>query len=295
MRLSLFACLLGLTTVVSPVAAQSGAAPLLTGTITDEAGSPLPYATVGVVGKPIGTVADANGAFRLSLPATVAPDDSIQFALLGYRRQYFRAAALLTHPGAPDPTNALRIKLPENAAELPAVSVHAPGMKVQKIGNHHYKTRLQTNFAIGAEPGQNVGSEIGRIFQLPRKGVWLDRFRFVVSGNTFDTVRFRINVYSLRHGVPDQPLLQQPIYKEISGKRATWVEVDLRPANLFVEDEVAVAVEWVSHSRKGQSLATPLLMPAFATHLYRYGAANHWKRFPGMSACMELTVLAPLE
>ena len=38
-------------------------------------------------------------------------------------------------------------------------------------------------------------------------------------------------------------------------------------------------------------LALPLLMPAFATHLYRYGAANRWKRFPSMSTAMQLTVL----
>ncbi|SFQ04266.1 hypothetical protein [Hymenobacter arizonensis] len=113
----------------------------------------------------------------------------------------------------------------------------------------------------------------------------------MLSANDFDTVQLRINVYQLRNGEPSAPLLQQPIYKQIVGKGARRVQVNLRDTNLFVDDNaVAVTVEWVSHSRHGKQLALPLLMPAFATHLYRYGAANHWKRFPSMSTTMELRV-----
>ncbi|HYE77773.1 MAG TPA: carboxypeptidase-like regulatory domain-containing protein, partial [bacterium] len=236
---------------------------------------------------PVGTVADATGHFRLALPASVAEADTLQVALLGYAPRTWTVRELLSQPaGLP-----LRVQLAERPALLPAATVRAARLKQERIGNHHYKTTLQTNFALGAEPGQNVGSEIGRVFQLPRGGAWLDRFRFVVCGNTFDTVRLRINVYRLRDGVPREPLLAEPLYRDVIGKRATWVDVDLQPLNLFVDaGEVVVAVEWVGHSRKGDSLGMPLLMPAFATHLYRYGAASRWKRFPGMSTCMELTV-----
>ena len=74
---------------------------------------------------------------------------------------------------------------------------------------------------------------------------------------------------------------------------ARRVRAALGSEDVFASGEIAVAVEWVSHSRRGQQLALPLLMPAFATHLYRYGAANTWKRFPSMSTTMVLTVLKP--
>ncbi len=264
-----------------PLAAQARA---FTGVVVDSAsGQPLPYATVGVVNQPIGTVADAAGRFRLTLPAAAAPTDSVRFGLVGYRPELVALTALPTAPA--------RIALAEATLALPEATVRARGLDTVLIGNPQYQTRLITNFALSEEPGQNVGSEIGRIFQLPRRGAWLESFQCVISSR-FDTVRLRLNVYRLRHGVPAEPLLTRPLYRDLIGARRRWVHFDLRAENLFVTDgEVAVTVEWVGHSRQQERLGIPLQMPAFATHLYRYGAANRWKRFPGMSTAMELTVL----
>ncbi len=113
----------------------------------------------------------------------------------------------------------------------------------------------------------------------------------MLSANNFDTVQLRVNVYELRDGLPARPLLRHPLYRQLTTPGARRVHLSLREENLFVADAVVVAVEWIGHSRRGRELALPLLMPAFATHLYRYGAANRWKRFPSMSTAMELTVL----
>ncbi len=280
MRFSLFS-LLSLTLLARFANAQPHA---LHGHLRDETGAPLPYATVGVVGRPIGTVADATGAFRLLLPATIAATDSIRFGLLGYRALTLAVSAL--------PANPQQIALPEAVTALAETTIRARRLDTVRIGNHHYRTRLQTNFALGDEPDQNLGAEIGRVFQLPRHGAWLESFRCVI-GSGFDTVRVRLNVYRMRSGVPAEPLLTRPLYRELIGAKARWVTFDLHAEQLFVAaDEVAVSVEWVGHSRqRGRNLSIPLLMPAFGTHLYRYGAANRWKRFPGMSTTMELTVL----
>ena len=136
-----------------------------------------------------------------------------------------------------------------------------------------------------------MGSEIGRVFQLPKEGAWLDAFEFVLSANDFDTVQLRVNVYEVRNGLPARPLLRHPLHQQLTTPGARRVRLSLRQEDLFVADAVVVAVEWIGHSRRGRELALPLLMPAFATHLYRYGAANRWKRFPSMSTTMELTVL----
>lgn len=278
--------LLALLSALLPArAGQAQPAPVrqLTGVITDSAARPLPFATVGVVGKGVGTVADADGRFQLMLPASVVGTDTLRFALLGYASRCWAVAGL---PAAP-----LTVALSEKKVALPAVAVKARGLDTMSIGNSHYRTRLQTNFALGGQPGLNVGSEIGRVFQLPHRGAWLEEFMFILSANDFDTVQLRINVYQLRNGVPAEPLLRQPLYQLIARSGSRRVRVDLRQENLFAHDEIAIAVEWVGHSRRGKQLALPLLMPAFGTHLYRYGAANRWKRFPGMSTTMQLMVL----
>jgi uncharacterized membrane protein len=278
--------LLTLASLPTRLAVAQAAAPrLLKGLITDSAGQPLAYATAGVVGKGVGTVADEHGRFGLSLPASVAATDSLRFALLGYASRTWQVAALPTAP--------LTVVLPAASINLPNVAVRARGLDSARIGNRHYRTNLQTNFALGSQPSLNVGSEIGRVFQMPQRGTWLERFDFVLCANDFDTVQLRINVYQLCHGEPGTSLLQQPIYKQIVGQGPRRVQVDFHAANLnlFVNDDaVAVTVEWVGHSRQGRQLALPLLLPAFATHLYRYGAANNWKSFPSMSTAMELRV-----
>ena len=264
-----------------PAAAQSRT---LTGVLLDSTTQPpLPYATVGVVGQPIGTVADAAGRFNLDLPTRVSATDSLRFGLVGYRVRTLALRAL--------PAGELQVSLAEAAVLLPAATVRARGLRRQRIGNHNWNARMQTNFALGTQPGQNVGSEIGRIFQLPRGGAWLDTLRFAI-GNTFDSVRLRVNVYALEDGRPGRALLTHPIYlRRVKGQRG-WCVADFRTENLFVPDDaVVVAVEWVSHSPQFNGrLAIPITVPAFGTHLYHYGAANEWKRFPGMSACLELVV-----
>ncbi len=255
----------------------------LQGRLTDADGKQLSYATVGIVGQPVGTVADAEGRFQLTLPASIAPTDSIRFGLVGYRAQTLPVAAL--------PPNPVLISLPEAAMALPEATIRARGLRRQRIGNHNWNAKMQTNFALDEVPGHNVGAEIGRVFQLPKGGAWLDTLRFAMA-NTFDSVRLRVNVYALEDGRPGRSLLQRPLYLTRVKNQRGWVIVDFRPENLFVTDEaVVVALEWVSHSPQPDGLlALPITVPAFATHLYRYGAANNWKRFPGMSACLELVV-----
>jgi hypothetical protein len=255
----------------------------LHGQLTDDAGQPLAYATAGIVGQPIGTVADAHGRFQLALPATVAATDSIRFGLVGYRPRTLVVAAL--------PPSPLQIRLPEATLVLAEASVRAKGLRRQRIGNHNWNANMQTNFAISKVPGHNVGAEIGRVFQLPKGGAWLDTLRFAIA-NTFDSVRLRVNVYALEDGHPGRSLLQRPHYLTRIKHQRGWAIVDFRSDNLFVRDEaVVVALEWVSHSPQPEGiLALPITVPAFGTHLYRYGAANSWKRFPGMSACLEIVV-----
>ncbi|SFQ04236.1 carboxypeptidase-like regulatory domain-containing protein [Hymenobacter arizonensis] len=124
-----------------PAAAQATAPRLLAGLITDAAGQPLGYATVGVVGQGVGTVADEHGSFRLSLPATVTPTDSLRFALLGYASRTWSLVAL---PPAP-----VTVALPQASVSLADVAVRARGLDSARIGTHRYRTNLQTNFALG--------------------------------------------------------------------------------------------------------------------------------------------------
>ena len=118
----------------------------------------------------------------------------------------------------------------------------------------------------------------------------MSEFKFYVGANNFDTTRFRVNIYNVKNGRPNQLLNQQDIITTLIQHQKGWASVDLSPQQLFVKEDVIVAVEWIEHSKKGRFLQLPITMPAFATHFYKYGSQDKWKRFRGMSTAMVLTV-----
>ena len=84
MKMFRFIPLLLFSILILPVSAQTLPA-TLTGFVADETGVPLPFASVGVVNTPVGTVADDNGRFTLYLTESVRLTDTVQISLLGYK------------------------------------------------------------------------------------------------------------------------------------------------------------------------------------------------------------------
>lgn len=259
----------------------------LTGLVTDETGAPLSFASVGVVNTSAGTVADDNGRFTLYLTESVRLTDTVQISLLGYKSDR-RPVGQLAEILQAEPI----IVLMSRPAQLAEITVRSSQWQVRQTGNTNVQTRMKTNFALAGKPRQNLGAQIGRVFRIPKRGAFLEEFRFFISANNFDSTRFRINVQTLRLNYPDSNLLQRAVYVALKPKQTGWITVDLRPYNLFAADNVAVSVEWVDYGGKGNYLGIPITVPSVgAVHLYKFASQSGWKKFGQMSACMDLTML----
>ncbi len=256
----------------------------ITGVIVNvNTGEALPYVNIGVVGTTYGTVSDLNGAFELYLPQDISDSYSIRSSSIGFISYTLTVAdARRKLP--------LQIELMPTSLTLPEVLVK-PGFKnFDTQGNINADAKMVTNLAIQNRPNQNLGSEIGRKFHT-RKPAYLQTFRFYITRNNFDTIRFRVNVYDLNGGKPGVNILHENIIMEINNRKTGWVEVDLSAYQIQVEKAFAVSAEWVYASSKGSQLGFPVTIPAVgATHFYKYGSQNKWKKFPQMSACMEVTL-----
>ncbi len=268
-----------------PIAMSAQNERLLSGKVVDEHTHELAYVNIGIVGTSIGTVSGLDGSFQLYLPATVGEGDSIRFSTVGHEGRTWQ----LGHYRSAMGDNA-DIQLPSAAYDLPMVEVRPSFAKQKTIGMDRPGTRMAVNFAISDKPNQNLGAEIGRKFNLPKGQVQLDSFRFYVSRNNFDTVRLRVNLYQLERGRPGRPLLKENIIVELKPRQRGWVGVDLRPFGLVAEGNVVMSVEWVYHAGRGTALSMPIAMPSGGVHFYKFGSQGHWKKFPGMSAAMELMV-----
>lgn len=278
-----FSCLTGLllTLAVLPTAGQSVAEPdRVSGRLTDPSGKPLAYVSIGVPGTPIGTVSEENGAFVLYGGGRLAETDSVRFSLIGYQPRLLTWGQLKAEPDG----NAIRL---EEAFQL-LNEVRVSGRKpvVRTLGKESAQSLMATNFALSNKPRQNLGAEIGRRFNLPNRACRLEKYRFCV-GTNFDTVTFRINVYSARDF---RNLLTRNIYQTLGGKHQGWVEVDLEPYNIVLDEDIIVSLQWVDNTEKGTFLQMPIHMPAPATHYYKYGSQDRWRKFTGMTTPMNLTI-----
>jgi len=82
--------LLGLLLVLGSTAFAQRA---ITGTVTDEFGEPVPFATVGVVGTTIGTTTDFDGNFTLSIPADA---ERLSVSFMGFRTRILDIGGTVT-------------------------------------------------------------------------------------------------------------------------------------------------------------------------------------------------------
>jgi hypothetical protein len=169
-------------------------------------GAALAYASIGIPGSSVGTVAGEEGRFLLEIPENMklGDKDSVQFSLLGFAPKSLPVTAWAS---AAQP---LEVRLEPSAFQLREVVVRPDNSRLEILGKEKMKARMSVNFAINGKINQNLGSEIGRRFKV-EKPSRLESFKFYVAANDFDTVRFRINVYNLKKGEPGDNLLKDNI------------------------------------------------------------------------------------
>lgn len=262
----------------SPVAAQTVR---LQGYILDAAtAEPVPYAGIGIPGTTYGTVSTPEGYYELLLPENSA--DSVRIYGLGYSARILSVDSMRQHTV---------LHLQPTPQRLPEVTVRPQKTNRIEMGSERENTNMKVNFVVHKQPNQNLGSEVGREFKLKNPAL-LEKCSFMLKYNNFDTVRFRVNVYTIQHGKPAQNITPENIIIELTGKKMGWIDVDLLPYDIECEGKIAISIEWVYSSGKGTYLALPIAMPMIgSTHFYKYGSQNDWKAFDGMSASLRLSVL----
>ncbi len=280
-RLKLF---FNLLTIFSPFLVLAQESLLIEGKTATANGQTLAYVNIGVLGTSIGTVSAPDGTFKLYLKEGINEEQIVRFSHVGYESKDFTIASLRLLQTS--------IVLEPAAIDLQMVEV-LPDFKQKKwIGHKKTKAVTVTNFAISNKPNQNLGAAIGRKFRLGKQATQLKQFRFFLSYNDFDTVRFRVNIYTLKNGKPSKLVNTQEIVTELLPQQRDWVTVDLDPYKIITKGTIAVSIDWIYHSEKGKYLQLPLTIPAIGTtHYYRFGSQNKWKRFMGMSTAMELEIL----
>jgi hypothetical protein len=221
--------------------AQAAADDQLAGQVLDQATRrPLGFVSVGVLRHPFGTVADARGRFTLTLPARYDAD-SVRFSLLGYAARTVAVAELrrLVRGGP--------LLLRAQAVPLRPARVQAAGLKRRVVGNQGKGMLEDYKYNL-------AGNQSGQLMAVKRPA-FLQEMSFKVTHCTYDTLYFRLNVYRLKDGFPEENILPKPVYLRISREQtADRIYVNLRPYKLWLTEDVAVCLELVRSLGKGTLL-----------------------------------------
>jgi pimeloyl-ACP methyl ester carboxylesterase len=235
---------------------------------------PVPYATIGIKGKSLGTVADENGSFSFTVPAiAVSDEEQVIVSCVGYKNEEIALSAFkLGHQ---------RISLPPAQISLSEVTVKARKVKTKTFGRTGNSTLMVANmFTENNLVSDELAKEQGTIIKRDNE-VLLRDFNMHVAFNRFKYVRFRLNIYNVKDGLPDKTLLKEDIVFDVKEPNG-WVKVDLSGHHILLEgqDKVAVTIQWLkSEALEGKRKSFAISAVPVPTHsiLFREKSQDQWK------------------
>ncbi|KUG07709.1 hypothetical protein ASU33_15435 [Solirubrum puertoriconensis] len=200
-------------------------------------GQPVPFATLGVPRRGLGTVADENGRYLLRLPDNFA--DTVVVTSIGFSR----ALLLPAHLAAGQRV----VRLAPQEQTLENVVVAHRRVKPATLGRKTAKGDLRW---VAGSSGKNTvddewGWELGAVLH-PAKPAVLEAFHVYLHDNNYELLRFRLNLYAYGQGKPGKTLLQQDVQLKAWPKQKGWLTVDLRSYNINLEAQpVAATIQWL--------------------------------------------------
>lgn len=248
----------------------------IAGVILDvETQEPLPFVNIGIPGKGIGTVAQADGSFTLRLDGA-ADKDTIRISMIGYATEKIPAHAWMIR-------SEVRIQLSPVDQQLDMVVVRPRDLKPARLGNDYDSPSVQVGFIGDSEDTTVVnppGAELGTIMKVKKdRTFYLDSCGLNFSAFTPDSAVLRINFYQLNNDEPDILLNTQPIYVTVY-KDQRHVRLDLRPYNISADNDFVMAAEWLI-DLKGKEEKILFCGGFFGSGIrYRTTSLDSWKKVP---------------
>ncbi|WP_298149770.1 carboxypeptidase-like regulatory domain-containing protein [Flavobacterium sp.] len=210
------------------------------GTVKDKtSGEALAYVNIGIVNKNVGTVTDANGKFTLAIDSSF-DGETIRISMVGYKALVFPAAdfkkKITTDP---------LLFLERSTSNLKEVVIKKKKMTTGILGNVPARKTESAGFVNNV-----LGNEIGVPIKLKKKPTYLKSFHAMIDFNRYRELKFRLNFYDLKDGLPNNSLLSENIIVTSTLKKGQ-LDVDLTPYNIWAEGDFFVSIELIEGLGEG--------------------------------------------
>ncbi|MBC7411991.1 MAG: carboxypeptidase-like regulatory domain-containing protein [Bacteroidia bacterium] len=198
---------------------------------------PLEYINVGIPNKGVGTVSNEQGLFTLSIPDSLSTE-FIKISAIGYATKTIRISQLKT---------ITKLYLATQSIRLKDVVIKPHTIKQTVLGN---KTTSQSMTLTSR--GENLGWEIATFLNIKHKQTYLKTLKVSIVNNPYTNAKYRINIYAKDNkGNIGENILKQPITGIFPAKSGV-IEIDLTKYNMYVDEDVFVAIEQISMYESGK-------------------------------------------
>jgi hypothetical protein len=211
-------------------------AQILKGSVLDKlTNQPVEFASIGVLHREAGTVADEKGNFTFHIQ-NVKAVDTIKISMLGYESQQYLVAHF---DGLLKQNNGIIVLQPKTQ-NLQEVVIKPRKTKTLLAGNTTNSRFISAGFG-----SNDLGSEVGTVLRYSKKKPGrIENVNFNIAYNTFDNVLFRVNVYDFKNGKVGENLLKEPLYLETSMDSGT-LTLDLSEKNIYIFNDCLLTLEWI--------------------------------------------------
>lgn len=214
--------------------------------------NPIPYANIGIINSPVGTISNADGTFVISVPEQHLKD-SVTFSALGYVRRSLGVSGLNDQN--------ITIFLGAKTIMLKEVTVSSKTEKAKEfdLGNRYSKGGLNISSAEEATSGASVAlliqNKYPSYYADLHYPVFLENAKVRINDNTTGHFKIRVRLYEMDSltGKPGDDLLNESIVAE-SDMRNGWLNFDLSKYNLYVNGPFFIAFEWIMDDKDRQGL-----------------------------------------
>ena len=207
-----------------------------------ETNEPIPYVNIGVLNKGKGTVSTDKGEFKFEIPTNLI-NDSIKLSSIGYEPKSMLAkdfvATLEANP---------IIKLLPEVTELDEVVVINKKLKEKIIGSKTKSKMFGNGFSNGP-----LGAEFGSKIKIKDSPTYIQKFHTNINSNTSEQMKFRLNFYNIKDGLPNEKIVNENIIFSIKVKEGEFT-LDLEQYNIVVEEDFYCTIELVENQKTDEEI-----------------------------------------
>lgn len=239
----------------------------------------IPYVSIGIMGKAVGTVSDENGNFSITLKNAI-DTDILKISAIGYGAVTYKIS---------EAKNFLNksFYLSPQSINLAEVAVKPQKTITKVLGNKKYNKNVYCNFQGIDSSYLGVEAAI-RAKNKPGREVWIEDFNFFINKNTLkDSVMFRLNFYAKNEkDMPGENILKEPIVFK-TGIKYGIVHLDLKSYLIHTNKDFFISLECLTENVKQDlSFSGAIKGPSY----FKMATFADWEKMPLMGLDFNVTV-----